>query len=261
MRYDLFEPLPALQQDIHAFWVQEKTSTSFDRQILFPDSYVELIIQIGSSCIWELETGEQIEVPHANIVGLQKGPLRVRTANDFHAIGIHLFAWGARALVGKQINLDAPYTPLDSRWQNFARELEWTTHRYGYAGAVEQLQQYVSEMYCRASVDTAVVRTAGKLLHETHGQLGIHDLADQCYLSASQLQRRFKDLIGISPKTYARLIRFEAVRDRLLDNPAYPVIDLAGEFGFADQAHFIRDFKAFTSQTPRPFAAYAHTGR
>src|SRR5262249_19763083 len=74
-------------------------------------------------------------------------------------------------------------------------------------------------------------------------------------MSARQLERQFDDATGVSPKTLARTIRFESIRSRLMFEPNANLTDLAYEFGYADQAHFIHDFKAFTNKMPSEFAA------
>ena len=255
--YDLYQPLPELQPYVAAFWAQEKSSVSFNSHMLLPDSYFELIIALGPSRRWELENGEHINVPSATVVRVQQQAFRAQPMQDFRAIGIHLHAWGAHPIIGKQINADTAYIPLDDSWQQFALELNGMVQQHGYAPAIDCLQHYVADIYRHTSIDLSSVRNAGTLLQAAHGQLGIYDLADQCYISPSQLQRQFKEYVGLSPKTYARIIRFEAVRDRLLSNPTYPTLDLVNEFGYADQAHFIRDFKTFSTQTPREFATYA----
>src|SRR4029453_4372716 len=96
---------------------------------------------------------------------------------------------------------------------------------------------------------------AAKLLYSTKGQFRVAELADRCNLSARQLERQFDETTGVSPKTLAGTIRFEAIRSRLMFEPEANLTDLAYEFGYADQAHFIHDFKAFTNKTPSEFAA------
>lgn len=80
-------------------------------------------------------------------------------------------------------------------------------------------------------------------------------LASQNALSASQFERRFKFLTGVTPKTMARLIRFESIRNMLIINPLRRATDLAQDFGYTDQAHFIHDFKAFATLTPSEFVS------
>jgi AraC-like DNA-binding protein len=60
-------------------------------------------------------------------------------------------------------------------------------------------------------------------------------------------------------KTLARTIRFEAVRNRLIFEPDASLTDLAYEFGYTDQAHFIDDFKAFIDKTPGEYVAEMRT--
>src|SRR5262249_16282973 len=96
---------------------------------------------------------------------------------------------------------------------------------------------------------------AANLLYHSKGQFRVAELADRCHTSARQLERQFDDATGVSPKTLARTIRFESIRSRLMFEPNANLTDLAYEFGYADQAHFIHDFKAFTNKTPSEFAA------
>lgn len=81
--------------------------------------------------------------------------------------------------------------------------------------------------------------------------------ATQCHLSSSQLERQFKHYTAISPKAYARIVRFGSLQASLLVNPAIRLVDLADVYGYSDQAHLIREFKSFADCTPRDFAASA----
>lgn len=83
------------------------------------------------------------------------------------------------------------------------------------------------------------------------------DLAAQSYLSSSQFERQFKHYTAISPKAYARIVRFGSLQAALLVNPFIPLADLADVYGYSDQAHLIREFKSFAHCTPRDFAASA----
>jgi len=85
------------------------------------------------------------------------------------------------------------------------------------------------------------------------------DLAAQSYLSSSQFERQFKHYMAISPKAYARIVRFGSLQAALLVNPSIRLADLADVYGYSDQAHLIREFKSFAHCTPRDFAATAPT--
>ena len=83
------------------------------------------------------------------------------------------------------------------------------------------------------------------------------ELAAQSHLSSSQLERQFKQYTAISPKAYARIVRFGSLQAALLVNPSIRLADLADVYGYSDQAHLIREFKSFAGCTPRDFAATA----
>src|SRR5262249_42585924 len=93
--------------------------------------------------------------------------------------------------------------------------------------------------------DLKLIQTAAKLLHRTKGEYRIAELADYCEVSVRQLERGFRHVIGTSPKVFARTLRFQEAQRRLMFDPDADLTALAYECGYFDQAHFIKDFKAF----------------
>src|SRR5262249_29283323 len=116
--------------------------------------------------------------------------------------------------------------------------------------AVEQIEDFLIGKRLSTLFDPQQVQAAARLLYYTRGTFRVAELADYCNLSLRQLQRQFHDATGGSPKALARTIRFYAIRSRLTFEPDTNLTDLAHEFGYTDQAHFINDFKAFTNRTP-----------
>ena len=96
-----------------------------------------------------------------------------------------------------------------------------------------------------------VVAQALDLIERHIATLRLPQLLEDLGFSERQLERRFKRSVGVSPKTYLRVRRFnEAVR--LMKTGSYPTLtDVAHALNFSDQSHFIRDLKAFTRITPR----------
>ncbi|MGI5169896.1 helix-turn-helix domain-containing protein [Spirillospora sp. CA-253888] len=99
-----------------------------------------------------------------------------------------------------------------------------------------------------------VVR-AWERLTETAGNLPIGALAREVGWSRRHLNNRFRHEIGLSPKTAARVIRFECAR-RLLRAPSRPPLaEAAARCGYADQAHLARDFRALAGLTATQWLA------
>jgi AraC-like DNA-binding protein len=87
----------------------------------------------------------------------------------------------------------------------------------------------------------------------TSGAGRIRRLADDVGWSHKHLITKFKQQVGLSPKTAARLVRFDGVM-RSLDRPEPPGWErIAAEAGYADQAHLVREFRTFTGVTPTAF--------
>ena len=147
-----------------------------------------------------------------------------------------------------------PAIPLGGIWKDFARTLEATFRRSGYLEAIACLQQFILDMR-RPESNLASIRAAGELLDVSLGNVSLDDLALRSNLSPRQFERQFKHWTGVSPKTYARLIRHETARRLLTSDPNHSVVALAQDFGYTDQAHFIHDFKTFTSVTPGQYVA------
>ena len=85
-------------------------------------------------------------------------------------------------------------------------------------------------------------------------------LAAEVGWSHKHLITRFRQQVGLGPKTAARLIRFDGVWRRLDqagDRPDWGLV--AAEAGYADQAHLVREFRQFTGTTPTGFLAQIRT--
>ena len=97
------------------------------------------------------------------------------------------------------------------------------------------------------------VRRAWQYLLATGGRVPIGRVAAEVGWSHKHLITRFRQQVGLPPKTVARLVRFGRVL-RGLDQPrAWERV--AAEAGYADQAHLVREFRTFTGTTPTDYAA------
>jgi AraC-like DNA-binding protein len=82
------------------------------------------------------------------------------------------------------------------------------------------------------------------------GRLDISALAERVGLSMRQFERRFIQQVGMRPKLFARIARFEAVLETKACSATESWTDVAHEFGYYDQMHMVHDFAEFTDKTP-----------
>lgn len=145
------------------------------------------------------------------------------------------------------------YVPHDGIWQSFVLTLEGTVRRSSYAMRMLRPQDFNIARKRWTLSDVRFLECALELLYQTQGQIRMSELAAACFLSLRQLERRFKRCIGVSPKLFARLLRFEALLDSLIRGPSISCADLSSRLGYHDQAHVIREFKTWTGCTPTAF--------
>ena len=96
-----------------------------------------------------------------------------------------------------------------------------------------------------------LVMAAIALIHKNKGNIRIKELMEQLNISQSPLEKRFRQAVGASPKKFASIVRLKNVLQQY--DPSVSLTELGHEAGFYDQAHFIKEFKSFTGDTPEIF--------
>jgi AraC-like DNA-binding protein len=105
------------------------------------------------------------------------------------------------------------------------------------------------------ALDEPVVDEEGDMLWGPLGRVDmpIGRIASEVGWSHKHLIAKFRQQVGLTPKTAARLVRLEGVWRRLEQRRPLDWGQLARDAGYADQAHLIRDFHEFTGITPTKF--------
>ena len=70
-----------------------------------------------------------------------------------------------------------------------------------------------------------------------------------------QFERRFCELVGVTPKRYARIVRFDAALRAKMAVPKRAWTDIAHEIGYYDQMHMVHDFRRFSGESPTNYFA------
>lgn len=91
------------------------------------------------------------------------------------------------------------------------------------------------------------------LMIRTQGDITLKHLHSELSISERSFERRFNRHVGVSPKMFTRICRFQAALLQLRNNHFRKLSDIAFDNGYADQSHFIRAFKEFTGHTPLSF--------
>lgn len=121
------------------------------------------------------------------------------------------------------------------------------THR------IKIIEQFLVSQLKDIETDKLIVE-AVKLIYQTNGTIRIKELNEKLSISQSPFEKRFRKVVGTTAKKFASIVRFNTVLDHL--NSSKSLTEICYENNFFDQAHFIKDFKQFTGDTPENFKRF-----
>lgn len=99
-----------------------------------------------------------------------------------------------------------------------------------------------------------LIAEAVKLIYQSKGTIRIKELNEKLLISQSPFEKRFRKVVGTTPKKFASIIRLNTVLDDL--DGTKSLTEICYENNFFDQAHFIKSFKQFTGDTPEHFKRF-----
>ncbi len=130
---------------------------------------------------------------------------------------------------------------------------------------VRLLTDFLGQQAARANRQDTLVEAGLGLMHAQPAGVRINHLLQQLHISERQFERRFRHAVGISPKTYMRVKRFNEVLRYIRSGRYARLGDIAYALNFYDQSHLIHDIHAFSGTTPTALAEdvaaiyHAHT--
>lgn len=260
MEYVELEPGPALRGRAR-FWRLTGSSSIGEPQFepVLPDGCVELIVHLGDPFAIEREGRRELQ-SRALFAGPGTAPVRLAPTGRVDVVGVRLEAGAAAGLV------DAPMAELTDR----IPELDAVAHDFA-RGLGEELADPghderwndVLERRLGCALARSRATRAPALEHviarvrASGGRTSIDALARETGLSTRQLERRFRQRVGLGPKTFARLARFQRAL-ALVRRSGSSLAAIAARSGYFDQAHMVRDFRQFAHESPSRFRAAEH---
>jgi AraC-like DNA-binding protein len=249
MKYFETSPGPVVGKFVKCYWALEDDAPIDSSQTIVPDGRCELIINLARSFqSWQDEQWKS--QPQVFLVGQITQPLKVRPDGPARIIGVRFHPHGAGQLLGLPMNeLTNSVISLDELSKPLQLRLEELQEPGPMARKLPALDQIMFDCAQRTADHELRMAFAVATLEQSAGLVRVSELAAQIGLSSRQFERRFKHEVGISPKLFGRLQRFQRVW-QAAEHQALNWVDTAIDCGYYDQAHLIRDFHEFAGRTP-----------
>jgi AraC-like DNA-binding protein len=244
--------LVALVSDYQGY-VERGTPAPLRQQA--PTTWLPLIVNFGAP--WEIaESEDGPPAAHASfLAGLGERSSYVRATGPASCVQVNLTPLAAHMFLGLPMHeLANQVVILEDVLPRGAHRL---TERLEDADTWEArfalLDAVFAERLAEARRPSEDVTWAWTILERSHGRAPIGWICDRLGRSRRHLASRFREQVGLTPKTVARIFRFERAV-ALLRRADVPLAELAFECGYYDQAHLNRDFRDFAGRSPVAYA-------
>jgi AraC-like DNA-binding protein len=189
--------------------------------------------------------------PRVVLIGMQThrhGELHIRGTVDGFAILFQpsalglLFALPAQEFTDQDFNAEQVFGAIIARFHERLADCRTFEERISVANQFLLQHALAPPRDGISAAATDILRGAGGAR--------IPAMAGRAGLGLRQFERRFMQQVGVSPKLFARIARFEAALDRMARSPRGSWTEVAHRFGYCDQMHMVHDFSRFTGETP-----------
>jgi AraC-like DNA-binding protein len=251
--YREFRPSPALQSFVDRLWWLEGGASDMLAEPIPPDGRTELIVHGGDPFLEADPGGVWHSQARVLLAGQLTHAAAVRPSGSVRVVGARFVPYGMLPLIGvpagaltdRVVDLEG----VDARLANRLRH-EVASRDDGQSMVVA-LDRELVRLARKAPPRETPVGFAVDLALASHGLLRVDALASRTGAGARRLERAFQDHVGVPPKLFLRIIRFQQVLAALRTPHAGRSWGrIAAEHGFYDQSHFIRDFRCFVGVSP-----------
>jgi AraC-like DNA-binding protein len=254
-------PRAPLCDVIEDFRMYENYAGRHRRERILPSGTFELVFNLRDDelRIYSDSSGSPREkcrrYSGALISGPYAGSFMTDTEEEASILGIHMRPGGAFALLGLPAGeLANAHVDLRTVWGPSVVGLR---ERLCAARApAERFQLLESALIARLaepSTRHGAVRCALNLLTRSHGRARVRDVAKAVDLSQRRLIEVFTNEVGLTPKLFGRVQRFQRALALARNDAGLDWAELAAACGYFDQSHLIRDFVAFAGMSPADY--------
>lgn len=250
MKFDKYFPTERLRPYIRYFAISEQESETAYK--VFPSSGLVIGFQYRGSLSIVRDTGEH-KLSAAGITGMSDHYKVFKNAGDVGTVLVFLteigFTHFAVHPANELFNLSVSLGEIFEK-NSLAEVEEKLANAPTDQLRIKLVEQFLIEQLKDIETDKLIVE-AVKLIYQTNGAIRIKELTEKLLISQSPFEKRFRKVVGITSKKFASVVRFNTVMNSL--GTTKTLTEICYENNFFDQAHFIKNFRQFTGDTPENF--------
>jgi AraC-like DNA-binding protein len=165
----------------------------------------------------------------------------------FHVVGVRTFVpFPLSELVNRM-------APIDAIWPRWMAQSIAELERFPFPERASALLQLLHDHVFAPEQSDERVNLVSRIILHSQGRFPVLPIMRNLGLSTSQIERLCRNQFGLPPKRLARIARFYTASRQMRVETPVSWAAFADAAGYADQAHFIREFRHFTGYTPTAF--------
>jgi len=254
--FNFYKPKPPLSKFVDSFWLYEGYEPEQRTERILPTGTLELVINLRQNELqfYDAERPEICSRFSGAIISGAYGRSFEPTAEAF-IIGVHFKPGGAFPFLGLPAgDLADTHVDLESLWGPSAGQLrERLCEARTSAERFQLLQVALLGRLCHGVKQHYAVSAALEMFGKNQAGPRVREAAKYLGLSQRRFIQVFKSEVGITPKLFSRIQRFQQTRTFIRQNPSINWADLAVHLGYFDQSHLIREFLEFSGLNPTDY--------
>lgn len=237
--YWRYLPSPELEPYVEHFWTIEWDLAEPSLRETIPYPCAHILLEPGLAQLAGVHTRKFSRVleGRSRVLGTKFRPGGLRPFVDRPV----------SAFTDRVLDLDQVFGPGATRLDS--RALAHTDHH----AAIAEVEAFLRSLEPHPDPLLPRVRAIAERIAAGRGIRQVEQLAGEFGMTVRTLQRLFSNHVGVSPKWMIRRYRLQEAAQRAAEADAMDWPRLALELGYADQAHFIRDFKRLIGRTPADY--------
>jgi AraC-like DNA-binding protein len=247
-------PPPPLAAHVDMIWAAEREALPHGRERMLPTGCVDIVIPLLQDSVIRfdgLEATEPRQFKGAVVQGPHDRFIVRGTGGASSVVGVHFKPGGARAFLGGTLgDLRGLTVLLEDVWGLSVRSLREDLQACASPSQrIRLLETFLLGRMTTAEPD-AMVTLALRRFQASPASALIQPVQAESGCSPARFIQRFESAVGLTPKRYTRVLRFNAVLGRLVRTGPRDWAEVAVDAGYCDQSHLIHEFKSLTGLTP-----------
>jgi AraC-like DNA-binding protein len=249
MKFEIYQPSAQLRPFVKHFVISESDDAQTYK--VLPGTSLVMGFQYSGKLAY-LDADRETPLSAAGVTGLMDAFRVFKNTAHTGTVLVVFRETGAPHFFRNPVN-ELFRQSLSLEYFFLADELNAVSEQLSMAETDRQKIEIIEKLLIRHLQDSPadlMVNKALQYIYQSKGTIRIADLANKLNTSQSPLEKRFRRVVGASPKKFASIVRVKSVLSALAESKDKFVLYDAGYY---DQAHLIKDFKTFTSLTPEQY--------